>query len=83
MYILLFSLTNLAAVIVVGTVWRLLGFDSFLEANVGSISMRSCILCPVWYGRFSLFALHLKNGWQREARVHVSLKNPSNREEDG
>ena len=33
MRILLFLLTNLAVVIVVGTVWRLLGFDSFLAAN--------------------------------------------------
>ena len=33
MRILLFLLTNLAVVIVVGIVWRLLGFNSWLDAN--------------------------------------------------
>ena len=41
MRILLFLLTNIAVLIVVGTVWRLLGFDSFLDANGTGLDFNS------------------------------------------
>ena len=72
MRILLFLLTNLAVVIVVGTVWRLLGFDSFLAANGGArLQFAPRILCPVWYGRFFAVALHLKvDGKAKHRHAH-------------
>ena len=65
----------------VGTVWRLLGFDSFLEANgVGLDFNALLVFCALWYGRVAVFAFISK--WMAsEAQAHASLR-PSNRDEE-
>ena len=73
MRILLFLLTNLAVVIVVGTVWRLLGFDSFLEANgVGLDFNALLVFCALFgMGGVAVFALHLKmDGKAKHRHTH-------------
>ena len=73
MRILLFSLTNLAVVIVVGTVWRLLGFDSFLEANGGGARFQCApVFCALFGMGGSLFSLFISkmDGKEKHTYTH-------------
>ncbi len=84
MRILLFLLTNLAVVIVVGTVWRLLGFDSFLDANgVGLDFNASSYSVPYLVWAVLCFRSSSQNGWQSEAQAHASLRPPQTATKNG
>ena len=74
MRILLFLLTNMAVVIVVGVVWRLLGFESFLEANgVGLDFNALLVFCGLFGMGGSLFSLFISK-WmaKRGTRTRIN-----------
>ena len=62
MRILLFLLTNMAVVLVVGVVWRLLGFESFLDnQGIGLDFNALLVFCALFgMGGIALFAFHFK-----------------------
>lgn len=73
MRILLFLLTNLAVVLVVGIVWRLLGFESFLDAQgVGLDFNALLVFCALFGMGGSLFSLFISK-WmaKRSTGTHI------------
>ena len=83
MRILLFLLTNLAVVIVVGTVWRLLGFDSFLEANgVGLDFNALLVFCALFGMGGSLFSLFISKWMAKRSTGTRIIETPANRDEE-
>jgi heat shock protein HtpX len=83
MRILLFLLTNLAVVIVVGTVWRLLGFDSFLAANgVGLDFNALLVFCALFGMGGSLFSLFISKWMAKRSTGTRVVETPSNRDEE-
>jgi heat shock protein HtpX len=84
MRILLFLLTNLAVVIVVGTVWRLLGFDSFLEANgVGLDFNALLVFCALFGMGGSLVSLFISKWMAKRSTGTRIIEAPSNRTKNG
>lgn len=82
MRILLFLLTNLAVVLVVGIVWRLLGFESFLDAQgVGLDFNALLVFCALFGMGGSLFSLFISK-WmaKRSTGTHI-IEEASNSDE--
>ena len=83
MRILLFLLTNMAVVIVVGVVWRLLGFESFLEANgVGLDFNALLVFCGLFGMGGSLFSLFISKWMAKKGTRTRIIETPSNRDEE-
>lgn len=83
MRILLFLLTNIAVLIVVGTVWRLLGFDSFLDANGMGLDFNSLLVfCALFGMGGSLFSLFISKWMAKRGTGTRIIETPSNREEE-
>ena len=83
MRILLFLLTNMAVVLVVGVIWRLLGFESFLDnQGIGLDFNALLVFCALFGMGGSLFSLFISK-WsaKRGTRTRI-IETPSNRDEE-
>lgn len=83
MRILLFLMTNMAVVLLVGVVWRLLGFESILDANGVGLDFNSLlVMCGLFGMGGSVFSL-LISKWaaKRGTRTRI-IASPSNRDEE-
>ena len=83
MRILLFILTNMAVVLVMGVVWRLLGFESILDSQGIDLDFNSLLVfCALFGMGGSLFSLFISK-WsaKRGTRTRI-IETPSNRDEE-
>ena len=83
MRILLFILTNMAVVLVMGVVWRLLGFESILDNQGIDLDFNSLLVfCALFGMGGSLFSLFISK-WsaKRGTRTRI-IETPSNRDEE-
>ena len=83
MRILLFILTNMAVVLVMGVVWRLLGFESILDNQGIDLDFNSLLVfCALFGMGGSLVSLFISK-WsaKRGTRTRI-IETPSNREEE-
>ena len=83
MRILLFILTNMAVVLVMGVVWRLLGFESILDNQGIDLDFNSLLVfCALFGMGGSLVSLFISK-WsaKRGTRTHI-IETPSNRDEE-
>ena len=84
MRILLFILTNMAVVLVMGVVWRLLGFESILDNQGIDLDFNSLLVfCALFGMGGSLVSLFISK-WsaKRGTRTRI-IETPSNRDENG
>ena len=83
MRILLFILTNMAVVLVMGVVWRLLGFESILDNQGIDLDFNSLLVfCALFGMGGSLVSLFISK-WsaKRGTRTRI-IETPSNRDEE-
>ena len=83
MRILLFILTNMAVVLVMGVVWRLLGFESILDNQGIDLDFNSLLVFFALFGMGgSLVSLFISK-WsaKRGTRTRI-IETPSNRDEE-
>ena len=83
MRILLFILTNMAVVLVMGVVWRLLGFESILDnQGIGLDFNALLVFCALFGMGGSLVSLFISK-WsaKRGTRTRI-IETPSNRDEE-
>ena len=83
MRILLFLLTNMAVVLVMGVVWRLLGFESILDNQGIDLDFNSLLVfCALFGMGGSLVSLFISK-WsaKRGTRTRI-IETPSNRDEE-
>ena len=82
MRIALFILTNLAINLVVLTVWQLLGFGSFLQANGVDLNLEATLVfCLLWGMGFSLFSLFMSKRSAKKFTGTRVIETPRNRDE--
>ena len=83
MRILLFILTNMAVVLVMGVVWRLLGFESILDNQGIDLDFNSLLVfCALFGMGGSLVSLFISK-WSAKRGTHTRIiETPSNRDEE-
>lgn len=83
MRILLFLLTNLAVMLVVGVVWRLLGFESLLQSNGVDLNFNALLVFCGLFGMLgSLFSLFISKWSAKRGTGTRIIETPANREEE-
>lgn len=83
MRILLFLLTNLAVMLVVGVVWRLLGFESLLQSNGVDLNFNALLVFCGLFGMLgSLFSLFISKWSAKRGTGTRIIETPANRDEE-
>ena len=83
MRILLFLLTNLAVMLVVGVVWRLLGFESLLQSNGVDLNFNALLVFCGLFGMLgSMFSLFISKWSAKRGTGTRIIETPANRDEE-